>query len=144
MTKKKTTKKKDKKEEEKQRDSAGRPTKYCEEIVKKLIECLEKDYTISEACDQAGISRPTYYKWLEEIPVFSYKMDKAQGSLFAKAKDNVAGAVRAGDIDRSEWLLSRRQRDRYATKTENAIGAVEPLTPEEDAEVEEALKNAGL
>lgn len=140
-----------KKEEEKKEpevkqeyDTCGRPTIYDEKIVRLLEDYLKKDYTIGEACNKAGIGRQTYYDWREKYPAFAYKMDVAQDRLLTKAKDNVVGAVESGDVEVSQWLLTRRQRDRYATKVENELSTPEPLTPEEEAEIEEALNNADI
>lgn len=139
------TKKRTKKTKVKQTyDGAGRPTIKTDDIVLKLEEALKSDFTISEACNYAGISRPSYYKWLQEDEVFSYRMEKAQQYLAFKAKKTVAKGVEKEDMDSSKWWLTRRQRDRYATKVENELSKPEPLTADEEEEIDESLKNAGL
>lgn len=57
----------------------GRPTKLSYSTMIKLADSIQHNATITEACRYAGISRDTYYRYLEN-EVFAEKM--------AIAKDN--------------------------------------------------------
>ena len=142
--KKKKDEKPQEQDENKELDAGGRPTKYCEKIVKKLETALKDDFTIEEACNYAGISNKTFYNWCKANPKFLQEMELAKQYVAQKAKKKLAKAIDDGDIDTIKWWLSRRQRDRYATKTETDIYQPEPLTEEEEAEGDEALRLAGI
>jgi len=137
-------KSKGKKKFKQEYDEAGRPTLYEEKLVAKLEEGLKNDFTVGEACLYAGINRATFYRWQEERPEFKDRMEQAKVYLFNIAKKHINKQVRADDTDTVKWLLSRRQRNRYATKVENEMSVVEPLTDDETAEVDEAFENAGI
>lgn len=74
-----------------------RLTKHDENIVLVLETAFHNGYNITEACQYADISRETYYNWLEDDDIFSYRMSVAQSALNRKAKSNVATAIRDGD-----------------------------------------------
>jgi signal recognition particle GTPase len=54
---------------------------------KKLIECLKKTSIIQIACQQADISRATYYRWREKDEKFKQKTDKAKKEGFEVIND---------------------------------------------------------
>lgn len=60
--------------------SAGRPSKINYKIIAKLIDSIEHNSTISEACRYAGISRDTYYRHLKTNSVFAEKMSLAKNN----------------------------------------------------------------
>ncbi len=62
------------------RNAVGRPTKINYRIIFKLADSIQHNATITEACRYAGISRQTYYYYLNSEEVFAEKM--------AIAKDN--------------------------------------------------------
>jgi ACT domain-containing protein len=62
------------------RNAVGRPTKINYRIIIKLADSIQHNATITEACRYAGISRQTYYYYLNSEEVFAEKM--------AIAKDN--------------------------------------------------------
>jgi len=62
------------------RNAVGRPTKINYRIIIKLADSIQHNATITEACRYAGISRQTYYYYLNSEKVFAEEM--------AIAKDN--------------------------------------------------------
>lgn len=135
MTKKKTKTRK---------SGAGRPTLKTDNTVRKLEQAFRDDFTVGEACRYAGISTTAYYEWQEKDKVFMDKMTRAQDYVAILAKKGMAKLVKGEDPDSIKWWLSRRQRDRYATKNEQTHSVPEPLTPEDDAEIEQGLNNSGI
>lgn len=124
----------------------GRPSKLIDSRVGKLEVAFMRDFTVEEACSFAGIHRDTYYEWRRDYPWFSDRMDAAQNYLLTAAKHNLAERViRYKDADISKWLLERRQKKRYAgmSVTTDPEGARE-LSEEDERELDEALKNAGI
>ena len=73
----------------------------------KMLHALSNDYNIVQSCMYAGISKQTYYNWLED-PSFAEKVEQAKSMIGMKAKENVIGAITQGDIHTSKWYLERR------------------------------------
>lgn len=57
----------------------GRPTKISYSIMTRLADSIQHNATITEACRYAGISRDTYYRYLEN-EVFAEKMEEAHSN----------------------------------------------------------------
>lgn len=94
-----------------------RLTSHDENIVLVLETAFHNGYNITEACQYAGISRQTFYDWLADDDVFSYRMSVAQTALTRKAKTNVFQAINAGDPAISLRYLTLRDPD-YKPKAE--------------------------
>lgn len=58
--------------------SIGRPSKVTYKTMVKLADAIQHNSTISEACDYAGISRDTYYRYMNSEKVFADKMNIAK------------------------------------------------------------------
>jgi len=52
-----------------------------------VIKCLKKTGIVQIACQQAGISRATFYRWLENNEKFKKKVDKAKKEGFDVIND---------------------------------------------------------
>lgn len=116
------------------KSNAGRPTKlYDEEIVRKLEQILKIDGTIDQACSYAGISRETYYHWLEISKDFSTKMQSAQHYPLIAAKHVVVNSITNDkDSANAKWFLERREAKNYSTSPtmlqQINAGSSEPIT----------------
>jgi ACT domain-containing protein len=62
------------------RNAVGRPTKINYRIIIKLADSIQHNATITEACRYAGISRQTYYYYLNSEEVFAEKMAVAKNN----------------------------------------------------------------
>jgi hypothetical protein len=72
----------------------------------KLLECFKKIPIIQVACEKTGISRATYYRWLEDDPEFreaamaaieegeEFISDKSEGQLIALIGEKNLGAIK--------------------------------------------------
>jgi len=97
--------------------TTGRITDKTPEVVKKLEDILRIDWTISEACSYANISRPTYYKWLKEDELFSIKMEDAGEYAFVEARKTINKCIKDGDGKLALDVMRRRDA-RYRDKLE--------------------------
>jgi len=98
----------------------GRPTDYSEAIVRKLEDAFRDGASITEACDQAGIVRDTYYRWLNEKDGFQTKMKEAQDWVTEIARAVVAKRItKKNDTETAKWWLERKKKDEFSTRTEN-------------------------
>lgn len=60
----------------------GRPPKVDVKTIVKLADALQHSFTVSDACRHAGISRDTYYRYLNTEPVFKEKMETAKANQY--------------------------------------------------------------
>jgi ACT domain-containing protein len=56
----------------------GRPQKVNYRIIIKLADAIQHNATISDACRYAGISRDTFYRYMNNESVFASSMNKAK------------------------------------------------------------------
>ncbi len=59
------------------KQSSGRPTKMSYQLIIKLTDSIQHNSTITDACIYAGISRDTYYRYMNN-EVFAEKMNTAK------------------------------------------------------------------
>lgn len=86
-------------------------TSYDLTVTAKLIEAFNNRYNITEACHYAGITRQTYYNWLEWHAEFANKMEQAKMMPNRRAKEVVIKAIDEGDVNTAKWLLDRTDPD---------------------------------
>lgn len=60
----------------------GRPQKVDYKIMIKLADALQHSATVSDACRYGGISRDTYYRYLNREPVFAEIMRTAKADQY--------------------------------------------------------------
>jgi len=99
------------------KDLWGRPSKKDEDTVKKLEEIFMIDWTVSEACSYAWISRVTYYDWIDKDEEFSNRMEAAKDYAFILARKTLMSWVKSGDTKCAVEILKRRDK-RYNDKQE--------------------------
>lgn len=58
----------------------GRPPKVNFKIIIKLADAIQHNANITDACRYAGISRQTYYQYLNSEEVFAERMAVAKGN----------------------------------------------------------------
>lgn len=87
------------------------------ELQKKFPEVL-RNYlgNISKACDEVGISRQTYYDWLELDDNFKALMEKSHSEIKERKKDFVISMlyqkISEGDFQAIKYELDRQAQDR--------------------------------
>ncbi len=62
--------------------NTGRPIKVDYKTMMKIADALQHSATVSDACRYAGISRDTYYRYLNSEPVFKEKMETAKANQY--------------------------------------------------------------
>lgn len=58
--------------------SVGRPPKMSLKTVNRLADMISHNYSISDSCVNARISRDTYYRYLKSEPLFRDTMNRAK------------------------------------------------------------------
>lgn len=114
----------------------ARPSEMTEDVVKKLEDSLKNGFTITKSCQLSGISRETYYNWLEADPIFLDRMTFAQAFALEAARQNVVNAiVNDKDMKTSRWYLERKASNEFGlkTKVDTTITDNREVLSEEDA-----------
>ena len=76
-------------------------------VRKQLLELLAAGSTVSQACAAVGISRRTFYTWLQQDAGFREALDAAYTRLIATAERTLQRAIEQGDTRAAMWLLER-------------------------------------
>lgn len=121
-----------------------------EQSKNKIIEQFKKTPIIQLACEKAGVSRATYYRWRKEDKEFEKSADEAmiegESLISDMSEHQVISLIRDRNFPAIQlWL--KHHHAKYSNKVEiSGTFAVqdETLTPEESAEVLRALKLAGV
>lgn len=115
-----------------------------------IVEQLAKTPIVQLACEKAGMSRATYYRWRRDDPGFARDVDEAmwQGVALMNdyAESQLLAAIREGVMPAiTFWLKTRHPA--YRPRLDVAA-TVTPgprqLTPVQSARLESALQLAGL
>lgn len=73
---------------------------------------LAQGMSISEACQEAGVSRSTYYRRLNADPDFRHQVEYAQQSVKSKCLTKITSA---NDWRAAAWYLEKRYPDEWGT-----------------------------
>lgn len=130
----------------KQKASIDRRMKRKKEEV---LEALQKTPVVYVACERAGISKATFYRWREEDLVFQKKSDEAIkagkalindmafSQLIALIKEKNVGAIKF-------WLTNQHPDFKTRIEIGGRLELAEELSLEERAMVKDALQLGGL
>ncbi len=89
-----------------------------DDIVLKLEQSFQNDFTNEEASRYVGIHPDTYYNYCKWSTEFRDKMDRSKQFVAIAAKNTWAKAVRGGDVEASIKWLERRQKKLYSLRSE--------------------------
>ena len=115
-----------------------------------LLEQLKRTPIKEIACDKAGVSRTTFYRWIKCSKKFAEEVEAAfnEGREFINdlAESQVISLIRQGEIAAMRLWLQHNSH-RYANKLElsGTIGTTElPMTKAEKKARIQALKHSSL
>lgn len=113
-----------------------------------LIEQLRKTPVIQIACEKAGVSRMTFYRWRKDDGAFAEAADEAltEGKSLVNdlAESQLLSALKSGDPWSIQYWL-RHHHAEYSNKLEiTAKATQESLTPEQQEQMDRALALAGI
>ncbi len=124
----------------------GRPTKKTPEVITKLVAAFNNLMTDTEACSYAGISRESYYNWLEQDPMFADKMASAKAHPKMLAKETMIYAIKERKSwMAAAWLLERLEPDQYSLRQKVDVQATVlavNLTPDNWGNLNNAINAA--
>ena len=94
-----------------------RPTKKDEIVIGKLEEIFMIDWTVWEACSNAGIDQSTYHDWIKSDIKFSKRITASKAFPFILARKTLMKGLKEWDQRSSIEYLKRRDK-RYSDKSE--------------------------
>ena len=89
--------------------------KYTPELVEQLIKYIETGNYIETACDAVGISKQTFYRWLEEKNDFSDAIKKAESKAIIRNVLIVQSAAKK-NWTAAAWFLERKDYKNWGRK----------------------------
>jgi hypothetical protein len=118
-------------------------------IKKALLENLRKTPIIEAACQKAGISRMTFYRWKDTDSKFSQAVDSAlfDGRLLVNdlAESQLISAVKDRNFPAiAYWLRHHHPSYKTRIEIEGAINTVHELSPEQEQLMRKAFELAGV
>lgn len=131
------------------RKEVGRPTEFTEEVVNKLEQAFALDCTVSEACLYAGISRQTYYNFVDEKAdpkskkrQYFDRFEELRERPFLKARQTIVKSL--DQPEHAKWYMERKKKAEFAGRQEHTGANGEKLFETKEAEkaiVDGALDN---
>ena len=114
-----------------------------------FLENLKKIPVVRIACEKAGLSRMSVYRWRQDDPEFLTAMDEAlvEGEAFVNdmTEAQLLNMIKERNWPAmSFWLRHRHPKFRDKIEITGTIQTKQELTPEQQQLVEQSLKNAKL
>ena len=57
------------------KNAVGRPTEMTIRKMDRIADALKNNYSVTDSCEWAGISKDTYYRYMRNNVIFSNKMN---------------------------------------------------------------------
>lgn len=114
-----------------------------------VVENLKRMPIIEVACNKAGVSRATFYRWKEQDSTFSQTADQAQEEGEALIRDVAVSKIIKGinddNLTAAMYWLNHRD-PRFSNKIEVTTNSKpqEALSPDQQEAVKKALVLTGL
>jgi hypothetical protein len=111
-----------------------------------LVDQLKKTPIVQVACEKVGVGRATFYRWLKDDPDFAKianeSITEGNGLISDVAESQLANLIKSGNLGAiSFWLKHRHPAYRNKLEVEANVRHEDvPLTPEQEAIIESALK----
>lgn len=106
------------------KSNAGRPTVMTPQILERLRLAFSRGMTDADACFFAGVSTTAFYDWQQEHPEFADEKARLKAHPVLKAYETITDAIDSGDVNTAKWLLERKRKDDFSTKS-----VIEPTAP---------------
>jgi len=112
-----------------------------------MVEQLKKTPIIQIACEKAGISRATYYRWRKDDKEFDEQAEESLLSGIALINDMAESQLISAIKDKKLtaiifWLKNRHQNYTNRIEITNADLRTDNLTPEQESVIKQALEFA--
>lgn len=102
-------------------------SKMTSESINKLETAFSFDCSIDEACLYAGITPPTYYKWLKKNPELVKRFELLRNTPILAARKTVVKKLEESYTNAMDYL-SRKRKGEFSTKDGSAPVPSEGVT----------------
>lgn len=124
----------------KKKSKAGRPTVMTPMVISKLETAFSLDSTVTEAIFYAGISKDSYYDFINANPEYTERFEALRNRLVLKARETVAREI-GKNYGNSMDYLTRKRKNEFSTRQELTGAEGTPLAPTlTDEEKDKLLK----
>jgi len=96
----------------------GRPSKYNEARVKRIVDAISAGATRKAAAEYAGIDQTTLIRWEQVYSNFANAIKEAEGQAEIKFTTTLAKAAQNGDVRAAMFWLERRRPKDWGRKYE--------------------------
>jgi hypothetical protein len=103
----------------------GRKSKYTPDVVKRITDAIQVGATYELACKYAGITRETFYQWINHKPDFSDAVNSAEGQAATRWLGYIEKAAQENTWQAAAWKLERRYPQQYGKTVQEWQGKVE-------------------
>lgn len=107
------------------KETRGRPTKFTDEVIRKIEEVAALDGTVKEMAFYAGIHFDSIYAWMKDNPEFSERIAALREKPVLKARQAVVRSL--DDPDRAFRYLERKKKNEFAQRVESTGTDGEPI-----------------
>lgn len=128
----------------------GRPSVMTQQIIDKLEYAFSLGCDDKSACFYAGISTQPLYDYQQAHPEFAERKAQLKSQQVFKARMAIDNALNQNDTATARWLLERKCRDEFSTRTEiktEPQTIIKYVSPEErdavDNHIDEIISNGG-
>lgn len=123
---------------------AGRKSKYTPEVVERITQAIRNGMTYELACQYAGISHETFYRWMNEKAEFSAAVKEAEGAGAMTWLEAIQKAADRGEWTAAAWKLERRYPQLYGRRVVDAnVKAQIDVTKLSDDELRTLIEGGG-
>jgi hypothetical protein len=95
----------------------GRPTKYTEQNVNRILDALRGGNTRRASCAAGNISQDTFANWLRDHSAFSDAVEKAEGEAELRNLAVIQDATRT-TWQAAAWWLERKHKADWSSRVE--------------------------
>lgn len=122
------------------KDRYGRPTVMTEDVKKLLLDAFTWGCSNREASLHAGIAYSTLELYLNKDPDFKERCEELKESPTLLARGTLVKSIRKSPYYALKYL-ERKKSDEFSIRVRQTIGEPEPLTPEEEAELNDVIND---
>lgn len=98
--------------------SMGRPSVISDETVAKLVEVLQRGFSVNTACEYAEIDTATFYRHLQSDSYFSARIASARTFLTLASSEVVYNEIiYKKNVKAAMWWLERNLPAKYAKRS---------------------------
>lgn len=96
----------------------GRKSTVTKDVVAKLVEMFSIGASDQDACNYAGITIHSLYRYCKANPKFAIRKEALKRSPFLNSIKLIDQAIKEGDINTAKWYAERKGKDEFSLRTE--------------------------